>query len=341
MVNRSRLNAPLVSLALLVGCNAMFDIEKGTLVEGEAGDSGVGGGSANGGNGGAGGKGGSSGGRGGSDAGKGGSSGTATGGTSGKGGSDASAGKGGSASAAGESSGQGGSGGSGAGAGGVSGSGGSAGGAAASGPFECQGILPTCSTISQFGDWGSGEFHGGASAFGEGLTRDETDPGVLHVTGMVGGWGRGFNLWFTWCSDLSAATGITFTLRGTIAGPSPNRADFQVQTNSTYPWEPFPLINQKGSCTAMPAGTDPWGYCLAPSVAVVIGDAPQTVMWAQITGGSPVSFDSTTSPTEILGVQWQFPWTPSATPYAVDVILDDVKLAGIAPTDCGMYLPAD
>jgi len=223
--------------------------------------------------------------------------------------------------------------------GGASGASGAAGGGAA-GPFVCKGTTPTCSAVTQFAEWGSGDFHGGASVFGAGVTQDMTDLSVLHVTGMVSGYGHGFNLWFTFCSNLTTATGgVTFTVRGTTADAMPNLIDFQPQTNSNYPWEPFPLVNQKGGCTAVPAGSDPWSYCTAPSARVTLGDAPQTVTWAQVMGGAPVPFDPATSPAEIVGLQWQFPWTSTSTAYAVDVTLDDVKLTGITPeTDCGVYV---
>jgi len=227
----------------------------------------------------------------------------------------------------------------GAAAGAAGSSAGTAGAAGAGGPFACQGTAPTCSTIAQFAEWGMGDFHGGASVFGSGLTQDMSDLGVLHVTGMVGGYGHGFNIWFTFCSNLSTATGgITFTVRGTTGDATPNLIDFQPQTNSTYPWEPFPLVNAKGGCTAMPAGADPWSYCIAPAARVTLSDLPQTVPWAMVTGGAPVPFDAATSPAEIVGLQWQFPWTSTSTAYAVDVYLDDVKLAGVTPeTDCGTY----
>jgi hypothetical protein len=223
-------------------------------------------------------------------------------------------------------------------AGSTAGSGGSAG---SSGPFACKGTTPTCNTISQFGEWGSGDFHGGASVFGAGLTMDTADTSSLHVTGMVGGYGHGFNIWFTYCSNLSMSTGITFTLRGTSGAPTAtgtmNVIDFQPQANSNYPWQPRPM-DMKGACTATDP-TNPWSECVASQItAVPLSDTPTTIMWSQIMGGLPVPWDAATSPSEIIGLQWQFAWAEGGTAYPVDVYLDDVKLDGVTPDmDCGTY----
>jgi hypothetical protein len=222
---------------------------------------------------------------------------------------------------------------------GSSGSGGAAGGSG----FSCKGTMATCNAIKDFpvdpGQWGSGDFHGGVSVFGAGVTRDASTTEV-HITGMVGDYGHGFNLWFSFCSDLSAFTGVSFIAKGTTAAAMPNIIQFQLQTNSTYPWAVRPM-DMKGGCTA-PAGVDPWGVCISPSINVTLGDAAQMVPWAMMMGGMPAAtgmWDPANSPKEIVGIQFQFPWATGATPYMVDVIIDDVKLMGAATeTDCGAFM---
>jgi hypothetical protein len=230
-----------------------------------------------------------------------------------------------------------------AGAAGASGSGG-----AGTGPFTCKGTVATCNAITDFavppGQWGSGDFHGGVSVFGEGIMRDPATD-ALHITGMVAGYGRGFNLWFSYCSDLSAFTGVSFIARGTAGMPTatdmPNIIQFQLQSNSDYPWEPFAMDMPpgiKGGCTA-PMGMDPWGYCQAPTYNATLGDAAQTVTWAMMAGGAPVMWDATMSPKEIVGIQFQFPWKEMGTAYMVDVTVDDIKFTGAAAeTNCGTYM---
>jgi hypothetical protein len=230
-----------------------------------------------------------------------------------------------------------------AGAGGASGSGG-----AGTGPFTCKGTVATCNAITDFvvapAEWGIGDFHGGVSVFGEGVMRDPATD-ALHITGMVGGYGRGFNLWFAFCSDLSAFTGVSFVARGTAGMPTatdlPNIIQFQLQSNSDYPWEPFAMATPpgiKGGCTA-PAMMDPWGYCQAPTYNATLGDAAQAVTWAMMAGGAPVPWDAVNSPKEIVGIQFQFPWKEMGVAYPVDVTIDDIKFTGAATeTNCGTYM---
>jgi hypothetical protein len=274
-----------------------------------------------------------------------------TGGTSGKGGSSGGmTTTGGSAGTGGTGGGSGGmaTGGAG-GAGGMTASGGApaagaGGGAAAAGPFACKGSAATCNTYENFATstaawWGSGEFNGGFSVFGEGIMRDTADTSQVHITGMVAGYGRGFNFWFSFCSDLSPFMGVTFTVNGTTMAAAPltaNAIEFQPQTNSNYPWHPAPM-DKKGGCTS-PTPADPWSDCIAPAKSVLLSDMPQTVLWtdAGLANGKPVVFDPATSPKEIVGIQFQFPWASAATPYAVDITLDNMSFAGAPmPIDCG------
>ena len=277
-----------------------------------------------------GGKGGTSGGQGGSTAGTGtagttaGASGSATAGTAGTGGSTA--GTAGTAS------------GGTAGTAGASGSGGGTG-----GPFSCKAVPATCNAISDFPAsgmcFGNGDFKGGTGQpYGEGLTLDQTG-GALHVSGTVSTY-SGFNLWFSYCSDLSAYTGISFTLSGVVgaAAPAANTLDFQLQTNSTFPWQTAQnMTDMKGGCTATDA-TNPYASCIAPllNVPVPPADAPATVTvtWDQMAGGSPAPWSVAMSPKEIMGIQWQFPWSSTATAYDVDVTIDDVKFTGGTETAC-------
>ena len=180
-----------------------------------------------------------------------------------------------------------------AGAAGASGSGGGTG-----GPFACKGVVAACNAISDFPAEGmcfgdAGEFRGGVGQpYDDGtgaLTLDQSG-GALHVSGMVNGY-YGFNLWFSYCSDLSAYTGVSFMASGTIAaaGTKMGTIDFQLQTNSDFPWQtPDNMRDMKGSCTAMDA-TMPWADCNAPSLGVPVAATPTLVevTWDKMMGGKP------------------------------------------------------
>jgi hypothetical protein len=234
---------------------------------------------------------------------------------------------------------------------GTGGSGGAAtgggGGAAAMGPYACAMNTPNCGQIGDFStataqSFGNSMFSGGVSVFGAGITRDMNDTTKLHITGMVTGYGHGFNIWLTACSTFEAYTGITFTISGTTGDTPMNTIDFQLQSNTDYPWQPRPMDN-KGACTA-PMGMDPYGVCIAPTLNVMLSPTatpmPQTVTWAMMMGGTPTAWSATDSPKEIVGIQWQFPWGSGKTMYAVDVTLDDVKFSGgTGPTTaCPPYM---
>ena len=256
-----------------------------------------------------------------------------SGGRAGNGGSvgGSAAGNGGAPGGAGGMSGApGGAGGARAGGGGASGQGGSGG--AVTGPFVCS--MPkvaNCGAINSFASsfsasWGSGDFTGGVSVFGAGVTRDMTTSN-LHVTGTVAGYGEGFNLWFTSCSTLAAYTGVAFTLTGmTTDATAPNTMIFHIQTNADYPWQVRPA-DRKGACTAASA-VEAFSLCIPPSMPTQLSNLPNLVSWSEMMGGSPTVWHPVMSPFEVVGLQWQFPWSAGRQAYSVDVTLDDVRFIG-------------
>jgi hypothetical protein len=207
-----------------------------------------------------------------------------------------------------------------------SGAGASSGGASATGPFTCAGTMANCSSWTTFAQstmnsWGTGMFTGGITTFGTTLKRDATTTDSIHVTGTVDGYGYGFGLYFSGCSDLSKYTGVSFKIKGTAG--TPPAITFQVQTNADYPWEAAPM--NKGGCTATDL-TNPFGSCIAPSKSVTVPAAETTVsvLWADLGTGMPTA---TADPTQVLGIQWGFPWATGAN-YMFDVTVSDVTLTG-------------
>ncbi|HTA91063.1 MAG TPA: hypothetical protein VK745_15845, partial [Polyangiaceae bacterium] len=123
------------------------------------------------------------------------------------------------------------------------------------------------------------------------------------------------------CSDLSKYTGVSFKIKGTAG--TPPTISFQVQSNADYPWEAAPM--NKGGCTATDL-MNPFGSCVAPSksVAIPAAEATVSVLWADLGAGMPTA---TADPTQVLGIQWGFPWT-MGTNYMFDVTVSDVTLTG-------------
>jgi hypothetical protein len=219
--------------------------------------------------------------------------------------------------------------------------------------------MATCNFITEFStataaSFGMGDFTGGITVFGTtastattpAYARDMSNTESIHVTGTVTGYGFGFGLWFAACSDLSAFNGVEFTIGGTSGhATKPNAVELQIQTNSDYPWEAAPA-DMKGGCTSTDP-TNPWGSCLAPKEEVMIAATPMAVpvLWAAVgadpgSEGAPVPWAPATSPAEVIGIQWQFPWDAAATPYEVDVTLESIRLTGtdeaLCPTVSGM-----
>jgi hypothetical protein len=228
-------------------------------------------------------------------------------------------------------------------AGGRSGAAGSFGGAPIAGsgpmgPFACPGTLATCDHIQYYStadgvSWGSGAFTGGVAVFGAMLTRDTSDTSRIHVTGTVADYGSGIILWFTTCSDLRQFLGVYFTATGSDGHG--DYLDFMPLTNSDYPWQSRPQ-DLKGACTSM-TPSNPWTDCVAPVLNVAIEPGVQLAYWDAVSGGYPVLWNQSTSPSELLGVQWVFPYDPSQGPYAVDVSIQNVGFirSDAASIECG------
>ncbi|MGC4094215.1 MAG: hypothetical protein QM756_41160 [Polyangiaceae bacterium] len=97
-------------------------------------------------------------------------------------------------------------------------------------------------------------------------------------------------------------------------------------------------MDKKGSCTA-PDLASVWTVCVAPTKSgITIPETPAvvTVNWSDVTGGMPATaaWSASTSPDEIVGLQWQFPWSAASAPYSVDITIDDITLIGGTGSAC-------
>jgi hypothetical protein len=151
-----------------------------------------------------------------------------------------------------------------------------------------------------------------------------------HITGTVGTY-AGAGMWFAPCNvDMSAYSGISFTISGNV-GPTGsilfNVATAANSAPSTNPANPNCHPNQNRCAPADPA--QPWLSC-ANNVFTVsdIDETPRTVtvLWEELVGGMP---EATTNAAELRGIglalDWQFEYT-AADAYAVDFTIDDVTL---------------
>ncbi len=214
-----------------------------------------------------------------------------------------------------------------------SGAGASAGGASSTGPFTCAGVMANCDSWTTFpqsttNSWGSGMFTGGITVYGAGLTRVADGTDSIHITGMVTGYGYGFGLYFSTCSNLSKYTGVSYKVKGNAATTS---AILQVPTNVDYPWQPMPTL-MKGACS-VPDASMATSLCLAPnkSEPVTMTETTVTVAFTDLAGGMPTT---TADPTQVLGIQWALPWMPPATAYAADITVSDITLIGGTGVSC-------
>lgn len=142
------------------------------------------------------------------------------------------------------------------------------------------------------------------------LTQDFSS-GAWHVTGTVAGW-SGMGLWFGPCMiDMSAFDGISFTIAGNV-GPSGNLR-FTVAASNNH--APDPVHTNVGTCNS---------DCRDAGSNVAVSSMPTraTLLWSDLTGGSP---SSSPDPSGIVGMTWAFD-TTSAVPYDVDVTIDDIRL---------------
>lgn len=209
------------------------------------------------------------------------------------------------------------------------------------GPFKCRGIESVCTLLERFPmrpgvSWGDGDdFHAGVSVLGAGLERDP-DESKLHVTGKVAGPGVGFALWFDDCISLARYRGLRFVLHGRVRGASPE-VEVALPTNDNFPFEAVPAAH-KGACVSAHPD-DPSVDCAPATTRVKLATKPLVLPWSAWSGGKPRAWDPEHGPTEVLGVEFRFPWSEGAEPYDVDVTLDDFGFVGDHTGECAVFPP--
>jgi hypothetical protein len=138
-----------------------------------------------------------------------------------------------------------------------------------------------------------------------------------HLTGMVSTY-SGFALGFSCAVDASMFTGISFSVKGDAGatgrlvmsvGTSPDDVNMATAAPS---W---------GKCVPKTNQYD--GTCQSPKVDVPVTTTVNTfkVKWADLKGGAP---QASVTAASLSGIVWTFDWIDGATPFPVDVTLDDV-----------------
>jgi hypothetical protein len=187
----------------------------------------------------------------------------------------------------------------------------------------------------RFGD-GTTTFSGGESVYANapGTFTSDVTGNDWHIMINVANF-SGFGLYFDnigGCNmvDASAYAGITFTIWGDTAGNTITMGMGIVDDSITPSW----LASVDGGASTTPGSCIPTSGngmyyhpgCADPTNVITLTGtqpAPQTVSltWADFTGGA---CKANVEPNQILSLYWQMPWTATATPYTVDLHIDNI-----------------
>jgi hypothetical protein len=194
-------------------------------------------------------------------------------------------------------------------------------------------MKPASSTITGFDDlvanpMNAGQFMftlgvpGGTFAYQTGAFTLTDASKSLNIKGNVKAY-DGFGVYTQACTDASAYTGVSFSIKGN-AGPG-GKLNFRVQTNADMPVD---MVNKKGACVVPPGTTDTYPLCHPSSFDIPVTADAKTieVKFSDLVGGVPVA---AVSGKDVVGFEWAFAWAGAAdTAYDIDVTLDDLKFTG-------------
>jgi hypothetical protein len=170
------------------------------------------------------------------------------------------------------------------------------------------------------------------------LTSDVTG-GDWHMTGNIANY-AGFALYFDnvqSCNmvDASAFSGMSFTIWGTTGGMPITMGVSTLDDTVTPSWlasvDAGSATPTPGSCIPS-SGNGPYYHpgCGDPMTSIVVSPSATSVAtaqtvtlhWADFPGGQ---CEANPKPDQILSIYWQFPWATNATPYNVDLHIDNLK----------------
>ncbi len=154
-------------------------------------------------------------------------------------------------------------------------------------------------------------FEGGTFSYSTDIHNEVTDAEEWHISGTVNTW-SGFGVAFPCVSDASAFRGVKFTIRGDVGS---NRLALSANTASNSKASDNTCEQAHSTCT---------GGCANSEAAIELTDDLQTISleWGDFSGGSP---NDQPDPSELISLVWVFGWSMGATPYEVDVTVDDIE----------------
>jgi hypothetical protein len=201
-------------------------------------------------------------------------------------------------------------------------------------------------TQARFGD-DSTLLSGGESTYANspGTITSDVSAGNWHITANVANY-AGFSLYFDdvtvnnmSCNmiDASAYTGISFKIWGSTASQPITMGIGIVDDTPPPSWlssigvTPGTTPVPAGSCIPNAGGTQYYhpgcGDPTAPAINIPTGATDATtaqtvsLKWADFVNGT---CKPNVIPSQIVSIYWQFAWSGTATPYAVDMHIDDI-----------------
>jgi len=184
-------------------------------------------------------------------------------------------------------------------------------------------------TSVHFGD-DSTKFSGDEYVYPSAAIGSSVAGGSWHISGTVGDY-SGFGLSLDNCShiDAHAFKGISFTVSGTVDMGSMFTMGIDTLNDTiAASWltghDAGGTADSPGRCIPK-KGTNKYDQmdCGNPTKAISLATANQTILWGDFSGGKP---EASVTPGDIISIYWYFPWSGAgSTPYAVDIVIDDLK----------------
>jgi len=209
--------------------------------------------------------------------------------------------------------------------------------------FACAGVKPTGALITDFGDLVAATSPAGQYTFGgmEGLkggtfsyqagalTYTTTDK-ALEVKGNIANY-DGFGIYFNSCTDASAYTGVSFTVKGSVG--TTGKMNFSFQTNAD---QGIDTVNMHGTCPTADLSNDYNDCHFAQYQFPVTATATTVTIHFNDTQSVPGLPVAAVDGKDLLGLQWSFAWAGMTdTAYDADVTIDDVMFIGGTSTGTG------
>jgi hypothetical protein len=194
----------------------------------------------------------------------------------------------------------------------------------------------------RFGNFGT-TLSGGEDVYANapGTMTSDVTGNDWHISGNVANY-AGFALYFdnvNSCNmaDASAFSGISFTIWGTTGGMPITMGVSTLDDTVTPSWlasvDAGSATPTPGSCIPT-SGNGPYYHpgCGDPSTSITVATTATSAATAQTvtlhwatdfpTGGACEAY---VKASQILSIYWQFPWATNATPYNVDIHIDNLK----------------